>query len=101
MTALRKRLPMDSKRAGEAIPEMVGEEGDDLTGDLEVGDVGVEVDAVEALEVEGDVLGIEGIDEGGVVGRQEDLRAASGDRRAQHRMSARWPRSSVRLRPAC
>jgi len=41
---------------GDGVAEVLGEEGDDLTADLEGGNVGVEVDAIEALEVEDDVL---------------------------------------------
>lgn len=37
------------------VAKMVGEEADDLARDLEFGNVGVEVDAVQAFEVEDDV----------------------------------------------
>ncbi|HEY3193670.1 MAG TPA: hypothetical protein VGK42_00365 [Candidatus Dormibacteraeota bacterium] len=37
------------------VAQMLGQERDHLAADLQVGDVGVEVDAVQAIQVEGDV----------------------------------------------
>jgi len=41
---------------GDGVTEVAGEEGDHLSPDLKAGDVGVEVDAIEAMEVEAQML---------------------------------------------
>src|SRR5215471_2802781 len=41
---------------GDGVTEVAGEEGDHLSPDLKGGDVGVEVDAIEAVEVEAQML---------------------------------------------
>ena len=52
-TAWRKRLPMRLNRAGEhLVAQVLGQERDHLAADLQVGDIGVEVDAIQALQVQ-------------------------------------------------
>src|SRR5262249_25644713 len=51
-------------RRGDGITQVVGEEGDHLAANLKGGDVGVEVDAIEALKIEDDVLIEELVDVG-------------------------------------
>ena len=46
----------EERGRGDGITEMAGEEGDDLAADLKGGDVGIEVDTIEALKVEDHVL---------------------------------------------
>jgi hypothetical protein len=51
------------------MAQVLGEEGDHLPADLQVGDVGVQIDAVQALQVEGhmaveEVVDVAGCDHG-------------------------------------
>jgi hypothetical protein len=44
--------PLEQDRGGDLVAQVPGQERDHLAADLQVGDVGVEVDAVQAIQVE-------------------------------------------------
>ena len=46
---------LEQHRGGDLVAQVLGQERDHLPADLQVGDVGVEVDAVQAIQVERDV----------------------------------------------
>ena len=56
-TSRRKRLPIFSSSAGEGIgkPRCCGEEGHHLPAHLQIGDVGVQVEPVDAVQLEADM----------------------------------------------
>jgi hypothetical protein len=43
---------LEQHRGGDLVAQMLGQERDHLAADLQVGDVGVEVDAIQALQVQ-------------------------------------------------
>jgi hypothetical protein len=79
-------------RRGDGVTEVAGEEGDDLAADLKAGAISVEVDTIEALEVEHQVL-IEKLVEVG-----DGCHGSVGDNRLlgwRPRVTERWPRRRV------
>jgi hypothetical protein len=56
-TAWRKRSPMrfEQGRGRDLVAQVLGQERDHLAADLQVGDIGVEVAAIQAIQVERDV----------------------------------------------